>query len=80
MKEVGLGRVAGPYVKVPFKNFMQSPVGLVPKDGGKDTRLIFHLSFDFPDYGSLNSHTSKELCTVHYHDLDEAINMCLRVS
>ena len=45
MKEVKLGRYAGPYEQPPFKDFIQSPVGLVPKDGGSDTRLIFHLSY-----------------------------------
>ena len=31
MKEVSLKRYAGPYLKVPFDEFIQSPVGLVPK-------------------------------------------------
>ena len=42
MKEVKLGRFAGPYESIPFDNYVQSPIGLVPKKGGK-TRLI-----DFP--------------------------------
>ena len=48
MKEVKLGRYAGPYElsELPFQNFIQSPIGLVPKAGGK-TRLIFHLSYQF---------------------------------
>ena len=46
MKEVKLGRVAGPYKSPPFDNFIQSPVGLVPKSGRDQTRLIFHLSYD----------------------------------
>ena len=47
MKEVRLGRVAGPYDSIPFENYIQSPIGLVPKAGGDQTRLIFHLSYDF---------------------------------
>ena len=47
MKEVKLGRVAGPFDKPPFENFIQSPIGLVPKAGSDQTRLIFHLSYDF---------------------------------
>ena len=31
MKEVKLKRVAGPFENIPFTNFIQSPVGLVPK-------------------------------------------------
>ena len=45
MKEVKLGRYAGPFKTPPFDEYIQSPIGLVPKDNGKDVRLIFHLSF-----------------------------------
>ena len=47
MKEVKLKRVTGPYEQVPFDNFIQSPIGLVPKAGWDQTRLIFHLSYDW---------------------------------
>ena len=46
MKEVDAGRFAGPFEKIPFRNYIQSPLGLVPK-GETQTRLIFHLSYDF---------------------------------
>ena len=46
MKEVKLKRFAGPFRKIPFKNYIQSPIGLVPKSRGQ-TRLILHLSNDF---------------------------------
>ena len=35
MKEVQKGRYAGPFEKVPYKDFVQSLIGLVPKDGVK---------------------------------------------
>ena len=35
MKEVQLKRYAGPFNQVPFTNFVQSPIGLVPKAGNK---------------------------------------------
>ena len=35
---------AGPFDEIPFEYYIQSPVGLVDKDKGRDTRLIFHLS------------------------------------
>ena len=58
---------------------MQSPIGLVPKAGGK-TRLIFHLSYQFHDgLGSLNQHTPEELCHVHYNDLDHTVANCLKL-
>ena len=37
MKEVSLGRVAGPFRSPPFENYIQSPLGLVPKKGSDGT-------------------------------------------
>ena len=79
MKEVELGRYAGLYDEVPYENFIQSPVGLVPKAGKNKTRLIFHLSYEFGDRGSVNSTTPKDICTVKYRDLDHAVKCCLDV-
>ena len=84
MKEVKEGRYAGPFDKVPYENFIQSPIGLVPKAGNK-TRLIFHLSFEFKDKhgkpeGSVNGCSPREWCTVHYMDLDDAVANCLKLS
>ena len=77
MKEVELGRFAGPYDEPPFDNFVQSPVGLVPKDKGLKTRLIFHLSY--PKKGeSVNSGIPRSKCTVKYPDFEEAIKLCLK--
>ena len=79
MKEVKLGRFAGPYKQIPYQDYMQSPIGLVPK-AGNQTRLIFHLSYDFSETDtSLNSNTPKDLCTVKYRDLDHAIVNCLKL-
>ena len=79
MKEVHLGCHAGPFDAIPFTNFMQSPIGLVPKAGRK-TRLIFHLSYEFKDgLGSLNSHTAEHLCSVKYNNLDHAVANCLKL-
>ena len=56
MKEVEKGRYTGPFKDIQFEYYIQSPIGLVSKDGGKDTRLIFHLSY--PRSGdSVNSGT-----------------------
>ena len=44
MKEVKLNRYVGPFKDIPYDNFIQSPIRLVPKDNGKDVQLIFHLS------------------------------------
>ena len=80
MKEVHMGRAAGPFTKVPFKNFIQSPIGLVPKDGGNSTRLIFHLLYNFTESEqSVNHHTPENLCLVQYKDIDYAVETCLEL-
>ena len=80
MKEVKVGRVAGPYKMedLPFKNFIQSPIGLVPKAGGQ-TRLIFHLSYHFDKSQnlSLNACMPKEKTKVKYNDIDLVVQNCL---
>ena len=81
IKEVRLGHYAGPFKfsEIPFENFVQSPIGLVPKLGGQ-TRLIFHLSYDFPNgNSSINANTPRERCTVKYKDLGHAIINCLQL-
>ena len=78
MKEVRLHRYAGPFTEIPYSHFIQSPIGLVPKAGNK-TRLIFHLSYNFQDYVSVNDCTPDELCKVKYNDLDHAIKNCLKM-
>ena len=76
MLEVRKGRYAGPYKEIPFDNYIQSPIGLVPKDKGTKTRLIFHLSY--PKTGvSVNSEIPKEKTSVHYPEFDIAVRMCL---
>ena len=76
MKEVKLKRFAGPYEKIPFQYYIQSPIGLVPKDDGKDTRLIFHLLY--PRDGVLvNSSRNPKLCSVSYPSFDEAVKICM---
>ena len=78
MKEVRLKPYAGPFSKIPYESYIQSPIGLVPKDGGRDTCLIFHLSYPRDQsYMSVNANTLKHLCKVKYSDFDQAIQLCL---
>ena len=80
MKEVKLKRVTGPFDQIPFENYIQSPIGLVPKSGSDKTRLIFHLSYNFSEDEkdkSLNYHTPSELCTTKYCDIGHAVETYL---
>ena len=67
MKEVKLGRYAGPFRNSPHSGyFMQSHIGLVLK-ARNQTCLIFHLSYDFgtnENKECFNYHTPAEQCLV----------------
>lgn len=72
IKEIKAGRVAGPFLSMPFTTMQISPVGLVPKKGG-DFRLIHHLSY--PKDESINSYIDEKYCSVSYSTIDQAANM-----
>ena len=85
MKEVELKRYAGPFKEIPFENFIQSPIGLVPKDKGKKTRLIFHPSYprntakgNTAKGSSVNGATPSDMTTVQYPDFNDAIKLCIK--
>ena len=87
MKEVKNKRVAGPFKTVPFDNYIQSPIGLVPKKGSDDQlHLIFHLSYNFDNdkngedgHQLLNAHTPKDRCSVKYRDLNFDVKAYLKL-
>ena len=80
IKEVKLNRFVGPFERIPFQHYIQSPVGLVPKSGNQ-CRLIFHLSYDFRGGGvkSVNYYIPQSLCSVKYKDIDHAVQSCLGI-
>ena len=78
VKEANLKRFTGPFPSIPFTNYVQSPVNLVPKkleDNSKETHLVFNLSW--PKGMSANDYTPKELCSVKYKDLDHVVQLCV---
>ena len=81
ISEVKSHRFAGPFLQPPFQHYIQSPLGLVPKDGGTKTRLIFHLSYPRRSRSgkpeSVNANIPRELTTVQYPQFDEAVQLCL---
>lgn len=72
MKEVELGRIAGPFTTLPLKSLRVSPVGLIPKKDGT-WRLIHHLSY--PTGSSVNDFIDRDYCSVHYTPFDSALDM-----
>ena len=82
MKEVQLKRFAGPFKRPVFKYYTQSPIGLVSKNNGRQTHLIFHLSYEFGKMEkerSINFHTPERVCSVKYMDLDYAVKCSLHL-
>ena len=77
MGEIKLGRYAGPYENIPYEYYIQSPIGLVPKDNGASTRLIFHLSYPRYCRISVNDNIPNEVCSVQYPDFSKAVQLCL---
>ena len=73
--ELSLNRIAGPFPSPPFKNFITSPLGLIPKRNSPDFRLIHDLSF--PHDNSVNSHIDKALTSVYYQTLDDCVSVIL---
>ena len=67
----------GPFYEPPFQDFKVSPLGLVPKKEEGEFRLIHHLSF--PEGASVNDGISQEHKTVHYQNIDCALQLIKRL-
>ena len=70
--EMAAGRLAGPFDSPPFEPFHVSPIGLVPKREVNSFRLIHHLSH--PEGKSVNDNIPKELTSVQYTSIQDAID------
>lgn len=72
-KELAAGRIVGPFDSPPFETFRVSPLGIVPKKLPGEFRLIHHLSY--PEGLSVNDGIPKELATVRYATVDDAVRL-----
>ncbi|KAJ1197584.1 hypothetical protein NDU88_001441 [Pleurodeles waltl] len=73
LKEFCLNRIAGPFDSPPLKDFVCSPLGLVPKKDPGEFRLIHNLSA--PRRASVNDAIDPALCSVKYASLDGALTL-----
>jgi len=73
IKEVQLGRIAGPFPSPPLPNMQCHPVGVVPKKHSLEWRTIYHLSY--PEGDSINDHIPKDLYSLQYVRVDNAITI-----
>ena len=79
LKEVSLGRTAGPFSSPPFANFQVYPIGVVPKKHSSDWRTIFDLSHPKSAGNSVNAYISKEDYSLQYVKIDDAINLLIKL-
>lgn len=77
VKEILEGRVAGPFLRPPFKDFIVSPIGIVPKKSKGEFRMIHHLSY--PEGGSINDFIDPALTSVQYTHFDKAVDLIQRL-
>ena len=76
-KELDLGHMLGPFDKPPLPNMVYSPLHLVPKAGNPDEyRLIHNPAFPYTEQ-SVNKSIPKDESSVHYHYIDELIEMAM---
>ena len=76
--DVAGGKKAGPFDRMPFSNFVCSPIGCVPKKNSHKIRIIHHLSW--PRHGSsasVNQMTRDEYCRLG--SFDDAANAVRRI-
>ena len=74
-KELAAGRIVGPFDSPPFETFRVSPLGLVPKKLPGEFRLIHHMHVSYPEGLSVNDGIPKELATVKYATIDDAVRL-----
>ena len=75
MKEVGMGRISGPFStaeETGLDSLIISPIGLVPKPSGGE-RLIHHLSH--PWGSGVNAYIDDEEARVSYASFDQALKI-----
>ena len=73
LKELKQRHMAGPFRLSPLPNLQISLIGLVPKKGSSDTRLIMDLSF--PKGDAINDYIDPDDCTIKFDSFDRAIEM-----
>ena len=73
LKEISLGRVAGPFSSSPLPNLQCHPVGVVPKKHSPKWCTIYPLSY--PEGDSINDYIPKDLYALQYVRVDDAIHI-----
>ena len=72
-KKIALGHIAGFFQAPPLPNLQCHPVGVIPKKHSNEWRTIYH--FSYPEGDSANDHIPKDLYTLQYVQVDDAIRI-----
>ena len=72
-KELEAGRIRGPFPRPPFRKFVCSPLGIVPKKVPSEFRLIQRLSY--PCGSSVNDYIPERTSSVRYASISDAITV-----
>lgn len=75
--ELAAHRIVGPFDSPPFSTLRISPIGLVPKKGHNQFRLIHHLSY--PQGMSVNDSIDPQFSSVQYATFDDAVHELLQL-
>ena len=73
LKDLEAGRIRGPFPRPPFREFVCSPLGIVPKKVPSEFRLIQHLSY--PCGSSVNDYIPERTSSVRYASISDAIRV-----
>ena len=76
-REAAMGRIRGPFLSPTPPNVILSPLGVVPKKGAGEYRLIHDLSF--PKGNSVNSNIDGVYSEVNYELLDYCVSIVRRM-
>ena len=74
-KEINKGRIAGPFMEIPFKHFQLNPIGVVEKSVAGSFRIITNLSY--PKGSSINDNIPREFSQVSYSSIQDAAKLLL---
>ena len=74
--ELEKGRIQGPFVEPPFRDFHVSPICMIPKKESGKYRMIHNLSF--PQDHSLNDYIPDHEATVQYETLNTVLQQILK--
>ena len=77
-EEVAKGHILGLFDEPPIEGLVFSPINIVPKPNGKH-RLIHDLAFPYDSENSVNACIPKKNLVVHYHYIDELIDLALNM-